>query len=159
MRVFVAGPYTQPCLLSNTRKAIQAAAALRKRGHHPFLPHTALLWDFLEPSDYETWMEWTLSWLEVCDAVLRLPGESPGADREVARAEELGIPVYEDVRKIPRQAKREHDWRRARRAIDPLLESDTAAGQFARGLRERIFHGDRTDALYQECISFEGTKT
>jgi hypothetical protein len=29
-----------------------------------------------------------------CDALLRLPGESPGADREVKRARELWIPVY-----------------------------------------------------------------
>ncbi|GAG05287.1 unnamed protein product, partial [marine sediment metagenome] len=33
-------------------------------------------------------------WLEVCDCVLRLPGESAGADLEVERAKELGIPVY-----------------------------------------------------------------
>src|SRR5437868_6760961 len=31
--------------------------------------------------------------LECCDAVLRIPGESRGADMEVARARELGLPV------------------------------------------------------------------
>lgn len=32
-----------------------------------------------------------------CDAVLRLPGESVGADLEVQKAEELGLPVFTTV--------------------------------------------------------------
>ena len=40
--------------------------------------------------------------LRHCDAVLRLPGQSAGADQDVATAEELGLPVYRDVTEIPR---------------------------------------------------------
>jgi hypothetical protein len=36
-----------------------------------------------------------------CDAVLRLPGESTGADQDVALARERGIPVYFRVEDIP----------------------------------------------------------
>ncbi|WP_329229271.1 DUF4406 domain-containing protein [Streptomyces sp. NBC_01460] len=36
-----------------------------------------------------------------CDAVLRLPGESAGADQDVATARRLGLPVYDDVAQIP----------------------------------------------------------
>lgn len=32
--------------------------------------------------------------IERCDAVLRLPGASKGADEDVRRARELGLPVY-----------------------------------------------------------------
>jgi hypothetical protein len=39
--------------------------------------------------------------LERCDAVYRLPGASQGADKDVARAEELGLAVYFDLAKIP----------------------------------------------------------
>jgi ABC-type sugar transport system substrate-binding protein len=39
--------------------------------------------------------------LQHCDAVLRLPGESTGADQDVAIARERGIPVYERVEMIP----------------------------------------------------------
>jgi hypothetical protein len=39
--------------------------------------------------------------LEHCDAVLRLPGESTGADRDVAIARRRGIPVYHHVDEIP----------------------------------------------------------
>ncbi|MDB6090775.1 MAG: hypothetical protein JWN85_3559 [Gammaproteobacteria bacterium] len=39
--------------------------------------------------------------LECCDAVLRIPGESRGADLDVGRARELGLPVYTDVSQLP----------------------------------------------------------
>jgi hypothetical protein len=39
--------------------------------------------------------------LQHCDAVLRLPGESRGADQDVAIALERGIPVYTEVEQIP----------------------------------------------------------
>ncbi|MEU3552691.1 DUF4406 domain-containing protein [Streptomyces fragilis] len=38
-----------------------------------------------------------------CDAVLRLPGASAGADQDVATARRLGLPVYHDVSEIPRR--------------------------------------------------------
>jgi hypothetical protein len=40
--------------------------------------------------------------LQHCDAVLRLPGQSAGADLDVATAKELGLAVYHDVAEIPR---------------------------------------------------------
>jgi hypothetical protein len=46
-------------------------------------------------------MKQDFEWLKCCDAVLRLPGESTGADREVALAKELGIPVYYSIADIP----------------------------------------------------------
>ncbi|MFB7944764.1 DUF4406 domain-containing protein [Kitasatospora phosalacinea] len=42
-----------------------------------------------------------------CDAVLRLPGESTGADLDVATARRRGLPVYHDVSELPRRARRE----------------------------------------------------
>jgi hypothetical protein len=41
--------------------------------------------------------------LECCDAVLRIPGESRGADLDVARARQLGLPVYTDVSELPQR--------------------------------------------------------
>ncbi|MEV7923983.1 DUF4406 domain-containing protein [Kitasatospora sp. NPDC088264] len=38
-----------------------------------------------------------------CDAVLRLPGDSAGADQDVATARRLGLPVYHDAAEIPRR--------------------------------------------------------
>ncbi|NYV75550.1 DUF4406 domain-containing protein [Streptomyces sp. UH6] len=42
-----------------------------------------------------------------CDAVLRLPGASTGADQDVATARRRGLPVYHDVAEIPPLARRE----------------------------------------------------
>ncbi|MFI8194434.1 DUF4406 domain-containing protein [Streptomyces sp. NPDC085946] len=42
-----------------------------------------------------------------CDAVLRLPGESAGADQDVATARRRGLPVYHDVTEIPRRTPQE----------------------------------------------------
>lgn len=39
--------------------------------------------------------------LERCDAVLRLPGASRGADMDVARAQALGLPVYFSAADLP----------------------------------------------------------
>lgn len=39
-----------------------------------------------------------------CDAVLRLPGRSSGADKMVALAEQAGRPVYYDVAEVPAAA-------------------------------------------------------
>lgn len=63
-------------------------------GAHPFVPLLNHFWEISHPQPYEVWMRWCLSWVRRCDAVYRLPGESPGADREVALAEELGLPIF-----------------------------------------------------------------
>ena len=39
--------------------------------------------------------------LEHCDAVLRLPGDSTGADEDVAIARRRGLPVYYSLDEIP----------------------------------------------------------
>lgn len=43
---------------------------------------------------WETWIASDLAFIEVCDLIVRLPGESKGADLEVAHATERGIPVF-----------------------------------------------------------------
>jgi hypothetical protein len=39
--------------------------------------------------------------IQRCDAILRLPGDSKGADNDVKLAHELGIPVYYRLEDIP----------------------------------------------------------
>ena len=39
--------------------------------------------------------------IERCDAVLRLPGDSKGADEDVRRARERNLPVYTKLENIP----------------------------------------------------------
>lgn len=96
MRVYVAGPYSRDPI-GGVRAAIEAAHALLDAGHQPYVPHTTMLLDLARHRPYEEWLALDLVWLAQCEAVLRLPGASPGADRECARARELGIKVVERV--------------------------------------------------------------
>lgn len=92
--VYVAGPYTQGDPIVNVRNAVEVAAYLMDHGHTPLVPHLNFSWHLVEPRPYEDWMSWCLDWVVKCDALLRIPGDSPGADREVKQAEKAGIPVY-----------------------------------------------------------------
>jgi hypothetical protein len=91
--IYIAGPYSSDPV-GNTRRAIEAGERCWDMGGAPIVPHLSMLWDLLEPSPHSTWMERDLQVIARCDAAIRLAGESPGADREVAYARELVIPVY-----------------------------------------------------------------
>lgn len=101
IRVYIAGPYTKPDMVKNTRRAIVAGDRLRSLGFLPFIPHSmTILWDMLCPHGYEFWMDYDLQWLANCHCVLRLHGESAGADRETARAAELKMPVFNSITQL-----------------------------------------------------------
>ena len=93
-KVYIAGPYTKGDVAQNVRVAILVGDRLAKAGYAPFIPHLTHFWHLLCPHDWAFWLEQDCHWLEACDCVLRLLGESIGADLEVRRARALGIPVY-----------------------------------------------------------------
>lgn len=96
-RIYVAGPYTKgdPCI--NTHAAIAAGNRLLDAGFAPFVPHLSHFWHTVTPRPYADWLALDLPWVAASDAVLRLSGESKGADLEVAHARENGVPVFEDM--------------------------------------------------------------
>jgi hypothetical protein len=97
-KVFIAGPYSKGDVALNVRKAALAADRVWAAGFIPFVPHLLThFFHFVCPHSYEEWLALDLEWLAACDHLVRLPGESAGADGEVARALALGIPVYEGV--------------------------------------------------------------
>lgn len=93
MYVYVAGPYTLGDPVLNVRAACAAAEEIVRVGHTPFVPHLSHLWHLISPKPWEYWMDYDKAWLDKCDVVVRLPGESRGADLECARATSSGIPV------------------------------------------------------------------
>lgn len=95
--VYVAGPYTQGNVSENVRAAINAGDHLLGCGFAPYVPHLTHFWHLTSPHSYETWLELDLCWLAKCDALLRLPGESPGADQEVQFAVQNDIPVFHSL--------------------------------------------------------------
>jgi hypothetical protein len=94
MRVYVAGPYTKGDVALNVRAAIEAGDRLLKAGHAPYIPHLTHFWHLVCPGPYEQWTLFDLAYLGVCDAVVRIPGESRGADAEVMYAVGRHIPIF-----------------------------------------------------------------
>ena len=93
--IYLAGPYTNPDPIINTHDTIQVATRIYEEGWCvPFVPHLTLLWHMVTPRPLEFWYDLDLAHMETCDAVWRLPGESSGADAEVAHAKEIGMPVF-----------------------------------------------------------------
>jgi hypothetical protein len=115
MLILIAGPYKSgtagdpDTMAANLRKLEAAAWPIFEAGHVPMIGEwvalpvlrsagatalDGLADDVLYPTAQRL--------LQHCDAVLRLPGESAGADLDVATATRLGLPVYHDVAEIPR---------------------------------------------------------
>lgn len=101
-RIYVAGPlsttrpgedpYTVIC--ENIKKAIDLGDDLIEIGFAPYVPHFTHYHNLHHMHDWETWLRIDHTFLLTCDALIRLPGPSRGADQEVAWANEVGIPVF-----------------------------------------------------------------
>lgn len=95
-RIYVAGPYSSDPE-GNTYMALVEGQRLLERGYAPMVPHLSHFWNEVIENPYSDWLDLDLAWVAVADAVYRIPGDSPGADREVELADKLGIPVYETL--------------------------------------------------------------
>lgn len=99
--MYVAGPYSKGDVAVNVREAVRVGNELWNAGFAPFVPHLTHFWHMLFPHPYEEWLDLDNQFIPVCDALFRMPGESSGADKEVALARFCNIPVFytqEDLR-------------------------------------------------------------
>lgn len=101
MKIYIASPYSHGDIAINVRLSILAAEKIREKGHLPFVPLLSHLWQMISPHDVGYWMGMDKEWVLECDGVLRLPGESEGADEEVRLAMQHGKKVYRAIREIP----------------------------------------------------------
>lgn len=109
--ILIAGPYRSgtdgdPVAIARNLERLEAAAApIYALGHVPMIGEWVALPILrgVDPAagDGDVMYETARRLLQHCDAVLRLPGESSGADTDVAIARERGIPVYTDLSEIP----------------------------------------------------------
>lgn len=115
MLILIAGPYRggtndDPALMQKNLDFLESVALpIFRMGHMPMIGEWAALplvklagcqkvgdaiWDEIQyPVAHRL--------LEKCDAVLRLPGASNGADNDVRIALERGLPVYYSLDEIP----------------------------------------------------------
>ena len=92
--VYVAAPFSADPV-GNTRTATLVGQSLWRTGKVAVIvPHWSLIGDAVASMPVDDWYAFDLDVLAHCHAVLRLPGESKGADAEVERAGELGLPVF-----------------------------------------------------------------
>jgi len=100
-KVYIASPYTIGDIAVNVRKQIDCANDLITLGFIPFAPLMSHFHHIIHPRSYEEWIEIDLEWIKVCDCLLRLDGESKGADCEVRYAKEIcKIPVFYSIEEI-----------------------------------------------------------
>ena len=113
--ILIAGPYRSgtgddPELMQrNLRRLETAAWPLFQAGHTPMIGEWVALPVLrsagadspLDPLAEQVMYPTAARLLEHCDAVLRLPGESSGADQDVAIARRRGIPVFTELDEIP----------------------------------------------------------
>jgi hypothetical protein len=98
--VYVAGPISKGPLLNHTRAAFAAASELVDAGFSVTLPHAFITFEIAHPKDYDVMMSVCRPHVVRADALLRLPGESDGADREVAWADAADVPVFHTVAEL-----------------------------------------------------------
>ncbi|WP_309067584.1 DUF4406 domain-containing protein [Microbacterium sp.] len=116
--ILIAGPYASgtggdPALMArNLARLEEAAWPIFQAGHIPMIGEWVALPVLssagasgpTDPLAAEVMYPTAERLLQHCDAVLRLPGDSRGADQDVAIARERGIPVYFSLEEIPAQA-------------------------------------------------------
>ena len=117
LQILIAGPYRSgtngdpDAIARNLARLEEAAWPIFERGHVPMIGEWVALpvlrgaeGSGAADGDPDVMYETAARLLEHCDGVLRLPGESSGADTDVAIARRRGIPVYFDVEEIPVRA-------------------------------------------------------
>jgi hypothetical protein len=113
--ILIAGPYRSgtgddPALLArNLRRLEEAAWPIFAKGHVPMIGEWVALPvlasagadGVADPLAEQVMYPTAERLLQHADAVLRLPGESRGADQDVAIARERGLPVYHSLDELP----------------------------------------------------------
>lgn len=99
-KVYIASPYTIGDQATNVRKSMDCANHLFDSGYIPFIPLLSHFQHMVHPRKYNEWIEYDLTWIESCDALIRLKGESKGADIEVEHAKKCNIPVFISIEQI-----------------------------------------------------------
>lgn len=113
--VYVAGPITRGDIHENVMTAFAAGMALLRAGLSPLVPHGSCFWGgeiapgvhlayvpeaFPAGTTAADWYGLGVGMVRRCDCVLRLPGDSVGADLEVAEARRLPLPVFHSVEEV-----------------------------------------------------------
>jgi hypothetical protein len=101
LKVYFAAPYTNPDPELNTSLYFKLVALTCKLWQIddpglvvvPVLPHAYHLLEQHVPRPYDEWMRVDQELIKGCHMLVRFPGESSGAEQEVAYARSMGIDI------------------------------------------------------------------
>jgi len=147
--VYIAGPITLGDPVANAAQADRAHAALLALGVAVVNPILTMYAGaaLCPPCDcrpdpkahgpfrrfpHDVWVRTSLALVERCDYLVRLPGESKGADAEVQHARNLGIRVFEGVESFIQEALREVAAQDDV-AVVPVVRQDVPGAEVAAG--------------------------
>ena len=113
--ILIAGPYRSgtgddpELMTANLRELEEAAWPIFRAGHVPMIGEWVALPVLrgaggtapTDPVAEQIMYPTAERLLQHCDAVLRLPGDSTGADQDVAIARERGLPVWFRIEDVP----------------------------------------------------------
>ena len=124
VRVYIAGAIQNGDIFQNIRQAEDAFKELANLGYAPFCPHWGCYGGNVSPTtmmvdgcmgimetrtlvarpkpcsmglSHDQWLDIDESWVFASHALLRLPGESPGADKEIMFANRYGCKIFYDI--------------------------------------------------------------
>jgi len=100
IKVYIASPYTVGDPAVNVKRQIDVTDILLNHGFSPYTPLYSHFQHMVHPRSYEDWMKLDLDWIDVCDCLLRLDGESPGADTETEYAESIGLLIFYSIEEL-----------------------------------------------------------
>lgn len=94
VKVYIAGPYSSGDVGENVHNAMLTADRILDAGLIPYCPH---LWHYqhiMTPRPQSEWLGLVMEWISMCNCIIRMPGDSAGADLEVDYAKQCGLRVY-----------------------------------------------------------------
>jgi Domain of unknown function (DUF4406) len=100
IKVYIASPYTVGDVAVNVKRQLDCADELMNLGFIPFVPLYSHFQHLIHPRPYDDWLKLDFEWLPTCDCILRLSGESKGADKEVQYATELNKPIFYSINEL-----------------------------------------------------------
>lgn len=104
IKVYISGPITLGVPEHNFFQADRMFGELVQHGYAPYNPMLTMKSMHAETIPWHKWIELCCEWVPACDAVLRLPGVSRGAEVECLLAQQHGLPVFHDIETLNRWA-------------------------------------------------------
>lgn len=109
VRVYCAGPYSSDTVMGvfgNMRRGLDLSVKVLEAGYAVFSPWTDYNFLLKQGFSLQTMYNYSMAWLEVSEAVLVVDEgwqDSQGTHAEIARAKELGIPVFFCIEELMRE--------------------------------------------------------